>query len=87
MLQAFLIFVILSMVARHRAFRGQVFYLALILYPIGRSICEVYRGDSLERGMYFGLSTSQWISIPIFVVGVIGWIRAYRRHQVSLASS
>lgn len=79
LLQAFTIFVILSIVARKKAFRGQVLFLALMLYPIGRSICEVYRGDFIERGMYFGISTSQWISLPIFVVGLIGFIRAWRR--------
>ena len=87
LLQSLLIFFILSMVARHRKFRGQVFFLALMLYPIGRSICEVYRGDYLERGMYYGVSTSQWISIPVFMVGLAGLIWAYRRRQVPLATS
>lgn len=86
LLQAFLIFVILSIVARHRRFRGQVFFLALILYPIGRSICEMYRGDFVERGMYFGVSTSQWISIPILIVGLVGFTRAYRRYSTAAAS-
>lgn len=80
LLQAFIIFLILSFVARKATFRGQVFYLALMLYPIGRSICEVFRGDNVERGVFYGLSTSQWISIPIFLTGVIGFILAARRH-------
>ena len=79
LLQSFLIFLILSWVARRRKFRGQVLYLSMILYPIGRSICEIYRADDVERGVYFGLSTAQWFSIPIFVIGLVLFIRASRR--------
>ncbi|MGN1096206.1 MAG: prolipoprotein diacylglyceryl transferase [Eubacteriales bacterium] len=39
----------------------------LIVYPIMRFILEFFRGDR-ERGLYFGLSTSQWVSIMIFSV-------------------
>ncbi|MFG0316167.1 MAG: prolipoprotein diacylglyceryl transferase [Planctomycetota bacterium JB042] len=81
LLQAFVIFLILAFVARRQSFRGQVFYLALILYPIGRSICEVFRGDNVERGIYHGLSTSQWISIPLFLVGIVGFTIAARRRE------
>lgn len=38
----------------------------LIVYPIMRFILEFFRGDR-ERGLYLGLSTSQWISIIIFL--------------------
>ncbi len=86
MLQAFTIFLILSWVARHQRFRGQVFYLALILYPIGRSICEIYRGDDDARGIYSGLSTAQWISIPVFLIGLTGFILAARNREPRRAS-
>ena len=76
LLQAFTIFLILSRIARSATFRGQVFYWGLILYPIGRSICEVFRADHVERGVYYGVSTAQWISIPIFVIGLLGLSRA-----------
>jgi phosphatidylglycerol---prolipoprotein diacylglyceryl transferase len=53
---------------RRRAF-GQVFASMLVLYAIGRSICEIWRDD--DRGVLFGfLSTSQIISIPLFALGV-----------------
>ena len=42
--------------------------LYLILYSIVRFILEFFRGD-LIRGIYFSLSTSQWISIILFIVG------------------
>lgn len=74
-----LLFVLLGLLLDRPRFRGQIFWLSLILYPIGRSICEVFRADSVERGVYFGLSTAQWISIPVFVIGVVGYLRARRR--------
>lgn len=81
MLMAFTVFLILYVVQRRQRYRGQVFFLALVLYPIGRSICEVFRGDDLERGIYFGISTSQWISIPVCLIGLAGLIRSYRRRE------
>lgn len=38
----------------------------LFLYSICRFALEFYRGDEV-RGIWFGLSTSQWISIGIFI--------------------
>jgi prolipoprotein diacylglyceryltransferase len=70
---------ILTWVLRRRAFSGQVMALALMLYPIGRSICEMFRGDDVERGVYYGLSTSQWISIPVFAIGLGLFISARSR--------
>lgn len=43
--------------------------LYFILYSIVRFILEFFRGD-LVRGIYFGLSTSQWISIVLFMIGI-----------------
>lgn len=48
--------------------------LYFILYSIVRFTLEFFRGD-LIRGIYFGLSTSQWISIVLFVIGVGIFIR------------
>lgn len=47
-----------------------VVYLYLFIYPIIRIITEQFRFDA-ERGEYFGLSTSTWISIAIIAVGII----------------
>jgi phosphatidylglycerol---prolipoprotein diacylglyceryl transferase len=69
-LACFLIFAILYYVVRprRRAF-GEVFAWMLMLYAIGRSVCEIWRDD--DRGVFFGgyLSTSQLISIPLFLGG------------------
>ena len=46
-------------------------YVYMLIYPVGRFIFEFFRGDAI-RGIYFGLSTSQWISIVLFIIGIIG---------------
>jgi phosphatidylglycerol:prolipoprotein diacylglycerol transferase len=75
LIKAFLIFLILAWVAKHKRFAGQVLFSAMILYPIGRWICEIYRGDEAERGIYYGLSTAQWTLIPVFLVGAVCFAR------------
>ena len=47
----------------------------LLVYPAGRFILEFFRGD-LIRGSYGWFTTSQFISIGIFIFGVIYLIRA-----------
>lgn len=42
----------------------------LSIYAVGRFIFEFFRGD-LIRGIWFGLSTSQWVSLGILVVLII----------------
>lgn len=46
--------------------QGKLLALYLLIYPVGRFILEFWRGDEY-RGFIFGLSTSQFISILIFV--------------------
>jgi len=41
-------------------------YIYLLAYSIIRFVLEFYRGD-LERGLFLSLSTSQWISLSIFI--------------------
>lgn len=65
----FLHYGILLWFAGRKKGNGQVGALYLILYSIGRFILEFYRGD-LIRGSVGTLSTSQFISIFIFAVGI-----------------
>ncbi len=44
--------------------------LYLIIYAIERFILEYFRYDA-HRGIFLGVSTSQWISMGIFAVGVL----------------
>lgn len=71
-LGAFILFLILWFMLKHKRFDGQVTWIAFALYPISRSIVEVFRGD-YQRNVNPDvlLSTSQWVSIPTFLAGVI----------------
>ena len=52
---------------------GRFLFLYMLIYPVYRFILEFFRGDEI-RGFWFGLSTSQWISIFLFAAGIIGMI-------------
>lgn len=45
-----------------------------ILYPVVRFTLEFFRGDAI-RGVFAGLSTSQWISMVFFTVSILGLVR------------
>jgi len=66
----FLIVLLLIALSRKNKKPGRLFALYLILYSIGRFLIEFSRGDEV-RGIYYFFSTSQWISIPIFIIGII----------------
>lgn len=55
-----------------KKFDGQVVLSYFIAYPIIRSVIEIFRGDSIRGFVIPGvLSTSQFISIPVFVGAAI----------------
>ena len=54
--------------------QSRMIYIYMLLYPIIRFCLEFLRGDSI-RGIWLGLSTSQWISIVLFSVAVIQTLR------------
>lgn len=64
----FLLFGILIFYEKRKKADGQVAALYLILYSAGRFILEFFRGD-LVRGSIGILSTSQFISIFLFIIG------------------
>ena len=63
-----IIFMLLVLKRRHQSFIGQLAVLYLLLYPTGRFIIEFFRGD--PRGGFWLLSTSQWISLGAFALGI-----------------
>lgn len=69
------LFVTLALLYRRRRFDGQVMAATLVLYAIGRFTVEFTRGDDEARGVYGAFSTSQWISLAVFVAGVLCWLR------------
>lgn len=48
-----------------------------LLYAPVRFLLEFFRGDAV-RGMFWSLATSQWISLAIFLAGIILWARTVR---------
>ncbi len=64
------IFTVLLVLFFKRILSDKLIYAYLIMYSIVRFFDEFLRGD-VYRGIYFGLSTSQWIGIVIFMVSLI----------------
>lgn len=55
-----------------RRFEGESIALLLMGYALLRATTEAFRGDA-ERGTFGALSTSQLISVPLFLVGLGLW--------------
>ena len=75
-----LIFMILTITYKKATGTYKTVGLYCILYSIVRFTLEFFRGD-LIRGIYFGLSTSQWISILLLILGIIIFIFEYRNNS------
>lgn len=59
--------------SRFQKFYGQLFLLYLILYAIGRSVLEIFRGDAARGFVIDGyLSHSQFIAL--IIIGVTGYV-------------
>jgi len=61
-----IIFIILTNKYISKKFEGNLLVLYLLIYSIARFFTEILRGDTY-RGIWLYLSTSQWISIFVFV--------------------
>jgi len=68
------LYLLLRKLLDSKRFESCLLPLYLIIYPTGRFILEFWRGDSF-RGFIFGLSTSQFISLPLLLFAVIMLIR------------
>lgn len=73
------IFVFLVLYRRYQRFSGELFALMLLLYAPARSFVEYFRGD-LGRGFFVPgvISTSQGISIPVFLAGATLYLLLWR---------
>ncbi len=60
-----------------RPFPGRTFWQYMVLYGVSRFIIEFYRGD--DRGMLFGFSTSQIVSMIIVPVAILMLVRLRAR--------
>lgn len=66
----FLLFLLLLRLFKNKIKTGKLIYVYMILYPVARFVFEFFRGDEI-RGKFLCFSTSQWISIILFLVGII----------------
>ncbi|MDO4326210.1 MAG: prolipoprotein diacylglyceryl transferase [bacterium] len=74
-------FAVLVLVDRKVKKDGVVASLYLIFYSVGRFILEFFRGD-LVRGSVGALSTSQFISLFIFAIGLFCLIWSLKKEDV-----
>jgi len=58
------IMVLLLVYTKKERPKGNVLFAYLLMYAIMRFVTEFFRGDAY-RGVYWGISTSQWISIAL----------------------
>ncbi len=77
----FLIALLLMMYAKKCKQAGTVGFLYLILYSIGRFGVEFFRND--HRGAIGIFSTSQFISLFMVLIGVVGFICLLKKKQES----
>jgi phosphatidylglycerol:prolipoprotein diacylglycerol transferase len=78
----FILYAGMMHIFRTKKFDGQVGLTYFVLYPIIRSIIEIYRGDSIRGFVIEGvLSTSQFISIGVFAVALT--VLLYRLKQTT----
>ena len=63
-----------------KAFPGELITGGMMLYAVLRFIAEFYRGDT-ARGELGPLSTSQWVGIPFFLIGLFLYIKLMSREK------
>ena len=66
----FTLFLVLNHMLNKGKLRGKLIYVYLIAYAVIRFFDEFLRGDTY-RGFIFGLSTSQFISVILFICAVV----------------
>ena len=76
-----LLFFVLAYISRRIRNRMNMLPLYLTLYGVARFIIEFFRGDSY-RGIFFGVSTSQWISLALILISALYWIKKFRNRTV-----
>ncbi len=73
---------ILLMLKRHKRFEGQLFFLYIMLYSIGRGVIEIFRGDT-RRGFIIEdiLSHSQFISLILISVVLFFYVKLWKKSK------
>lgn len=78
-----LIMIVLLIVRERRTFYGQLFLLYIILYAIGRSILEIYRGDT-KRGFVIEnyVSHSQFVALVLIFIVLYVYVLWSRKNKL-----
>ena len=75
-----IIFLVLLYLFKKMVVKDRLIYIYMLIYPPVRFTLEFFRGDTY-RGIYLGLSTSQWISIALVIFAVIMLIRSHQKNK------
>ncbi len=76
----FILFFLLILLMKNKTFRLFSLDIYLGAYALFRFFLEFLRGD-LARGVWLGLSTSQWISIAV-IIAVLGKTLLFRNREI-----
>lgn len=75
------LFYTLHLLGKKEAAKGRLLYIYFICYGCMRFILEFFRGDAY-RGIWFELSTSQWISIGLIIFALIKILLTVRKEKM-----
>ena len=78
----FVLFICMFLISK-KIYSGIYAAIYMMSYSLFRFVIEYFRGD-LVRGVWYGVSTSQYISICIFVVGVVILIKSIQIKENNL---
>ncbi|MBI1305308.1 MAG: prolipoprotein diacylglyceryl transferase [Bacteroidetes bacterium] len=71
-----IILITLFLIEKKQKFSGQLMLIYLMMYAVGRSINEEFRGDEARGFLFDGwLSHSQFIAIILFALSVLVWMK------------
>lgn len=79
----FLNFLILVLMRRRQSFNGQLFWIYIMNYSIIRSVIEIFRGDESRGFIFNGVSTSQGVSVLMFIVAIVMMVRLKNREHIN----
>jgi phosphatidylglycerol:prolipoprotein diacylglycerol transferase len=85
MIAGLFVFGVCMYLRKVRKFSGEVFVGWVLGYGVLRSIIETYRDDD-DRGIYFGVSTSQWIGIVSSILAIVLLVKLYQKYRQDPAS-
>lgn len=81
------ILIVLLMFKRHKRFEGQLFLMYIMLYALGRSVTEIFRGD-IRRGFIVEdlLSHSQFISVLLIAIVATVYYWFWKKNKLQVAT-